>query len=276
MITRFSPIKSKTLLLISVLSVGITACASVKKSETTYDSGRVKVKIYQPSSRNTNLKKSTIIITPPTGGSTFLEHNYSVNLASRGFKVIRVLKWQGQDEYNLDLRVHKRLFEKAQAAIKTVIVENPSESFGILGTSVGGLHAAIALGRNPEIKVGVIIVAGAPLSEVIAFSDQSVMKDYREKRMKIHNLSTTEQYAKALEQTDLPKYPDYYEAYKNKQILFVLASEDEIVPTEQQEKLIRILSPEQKIEFESGHVWTILKNWFFHRDEITDFFDKSL
>lgn len=267
--------QSRSVLLI-LSSISLLACASVESRSLTYDDNKVNVEVYKSTKKTEKKKNATIIITPPTGGSTPLEHSYSIRLAQKGFKVVRMLKWEGQGEKSLDLSIHKKLLEKAQLAIKTVMKNNPSEKYGILGTSVGGMHATLALARNPEIKTGVIIAAGAPFSEVIAFSNQSALKEYREKRIKKYNFTSIEKYEEALRQTNIPKIEDYKADFRNKNILFVLATEDQTVPTKQQKKLLKALHPKEKFEIESGHLWSILKNWLFNKDEITNFIDTNL
>ncbi len=191
-----TPMPTFLTVLLTVGTLISCSCSSVEMKRMTYSPYQVEAKIYQ-------LKKpkpvtSVIIVMPPTGGPTYLEHSYSKSLANKGFKVISVQNWEGLDK------------------------------------------AAISLGQIKQIDVAVIIAAGAPVSEVIATSNESSLASYRKKRFKKYGFKETEEYEKALKQTKILNPIDFKDVYTNKKVMFVKAKKDKTVNSENQEKLIKL------------------------------------
>jgi hypothetical protein len=62
---------------------------------------------------------------------------------------------------------------------------------------------------------------------------------------------------------------------KNKTVGVVIATKDETVPTKTQKQLIDYFHPTKVITIDSGHVWTVVKTWLFHTQELVDFFGED-
>ena len=156
---------------------------------------------YEHKRANTN----TIIIVPPTGGTNILDRNYGETLCAKGSDVFILEHLTDDNEHSLDLNIHQRFYERAQKAIGLTLKNINSSFVGILATSVGAIHAAIATHHFNRIQAAFLIVGGAPISEVIAFSDQDVLVQARKKRFE--TMSFTSQQAKIWPWSLLPMTP---------------------------------------------------------------------
>lgn len=218
---------------------------------------------------------STILIIPPTGGVNFLDKSYARYLCRKGFNAIILKKWTHDDEVNYDLGIHQRFYERTQKAISLVLEQTPNTSFGILGTSVGGIHASVAIKLHKKLKAAFIIVGGAPIASVIAHSNQKAMIEAKAKRFEMFNFKSTEEYESALSKEILLD-PFKLTANEEKKVAMVLAENDLTVPSKLQNKLKENLNPEQVFNFSNNHFWTIIKSWLFLKPNIAQFFNHTL
>lgn len=218
--------------------------------------------------------KKHIIIIPPTGGTNFLDRSYARNFCSEGFNVSILSHWSMNDEISYDLSIHQRFYSRAQRSIGMILNDlPPDEEVGILGTSVGGLHAAIAIGQFERIRSAFVITAGAPITGIIAHSDQEAMKKAWTKRQEMYGFKTKEEYITALKEAI--KLAPRSMKESNKRLGMVIATKDKTVPTRYQEELKEMWQPEKLITFDRNHFLGIVFTWAFKSKEIIDFFKKE-
>ena len=217
--------------------------------------------------------KSYIIIIPPTGGTNFIDRSYAKGLCQRGHHVYILAHWTGLDEINMELEIHRRLYARAYRAIGVVLELVPKEAkVGILGTSVGGLHAAIAASRYTQITSSMIILGGAHIPSIIANSDQKAMVDAWKERQKRYGFKNKTEYIEALSQVIELEAFDRAMISPPKKFGMVISTGDQTVPTANQERLKSLWLPEHVIYKDSGHFWSILSTWLFEKNFIYDFF----
>ena len=220
---------------------------------------------------------NTILILPPTGGTNLIDRSYARLFCAEGFNVYILDKYKGYDEYNLDLDIHKRYYGRTQRAVDLILGQIPGDnSVGILGTSVGALHAAIAIGRVDRIRNGLIITGAADIAATIVDSDQGVMKDAREKRNKMFGFKNRDEYYNELKK-HIELDPLFYASnFPGKKISMVIATKDTTVPVANQILLKDIAKPTHVMELNDDHFWAIMKTWVFHRKfVISSFSDKN-
>jgi hypothetical protein len=218
--------------------------------------------------------QKTLIIVPPTGGTNYLDMNYGKYFCTEGFDVFVLDHWTLHDEVSFDLEVHDRFYSRAQRAIDLVLENINTPFVGILGTSVGGLHTAVAMAQHSRLDAAFVITGGISIPEVVVTSDQKAMTDAKEKRQKMYGFKTDEEYLKALTKV-MPLDPLNFPAPKGKDLGMVIATEDTTVPTKTQENLRNFWQPEAVIELSNGHFWGIVKTWLFHKKDVIAFFEKS-
>jgi len=216
--------------------------------------------------------KKAILIIPPTGGVNFIDKSYAKSLCESGLKAVIIKNWTGDDEYNLELAIHTRFYRRAQKAIAMTVLKYKRYVLGILGTSVGGLHAAIATSRFREITSSFLIVAGGNIPEIIANTTQEVLKDAKEKRFKMFNFKSNQEYISALEKV-VPFEPlNLPVPSRTKKIGMVISTNDHVVPSLNQEKLRTHWSPKTVWRTWFGHKAAVVKTWLFSTQKIIDFF----
>lgn len=216
----------------------------------------------------------SVIIMPPTGGTNYLDIRYATSLCSEGVSAHIINSWSIPEE-GIDLNMHQRFYESGQKAIELVMDELGEDKFGILGTSIGGLHAVNAVSLHPRIQSGMLVTWGGPHYRVISRSTQQAMVDLKAARFKEFGYKEDSAY-----EADLSKAISYDpfvlpKDFKGKKLGMVLATDDQVVPTELQKELIELWKPSQLIEVNGAHKAAIIKTFVFHSREVVSFF-KSL
>lgn len=214
----------------------------------------------------------SVLILPPTGGTNYIDRGYAEILCKNGFDVVILERWSDDDEFSLDLEIHERFYERAQKAIGIALENIKTPFVGVLGTSIGAIHTAIAVPRFEKINAAFSITGGAELSNIIALSEQSILVDVRKKRFKIHGYKNDEEYIEALK-PHIPYEPMKMPLPAKKPSLgMVLAMKDTVVPTYTQNLLRQLWSPQTVLEIPSNHTCSIVNTWLFQRQKIVDFF----
>lgn len=217
----------------------------------------------------------TLIILPPTGGSNYLDRSYAKSFLKTGYDVIIIERWTGMLEEATDLELHQRLYTRAQQAIKIVLVEIKTSYIGLLGTSVGALHAAVAAGSQDQIDAIFIIAGGAPITQVIVHSDHKDMVKLKKSRKQRYGFANDTEYLQALDKA-FHLEPLKLDLKLNSKALGVaIAENDTTVPTAEQMKLIEFWKPGTVIRYDNNHFWGIVKTWLFEDDAIIEFFEKN-
>ena len=152
------------------------------------------------------------------------------------------------------------------AAIKYVSqkVDSNREIY-LLGTSLGGIFSALYIPFDKRVTKSIFVVAGAPLSQVVAYSDQEQLIKFRKKRMSHYNLSTVKDYENFLIENIKFEPFDYLKRRTLPKSYFFIARSDKIVPTRFQRKLMREFPNRNSYEFWGGHVGSIVKFGLFQK-----------
>ncbi len=260
-----------TCLFLVSISFGCSHLKRFDKFSITEKNFHVQTMVYKPNEPNQN----TVIIIPPTGGVNYIDKSYAKQLQKKGAQVIIVTSWTGDQESNVDLKLHQRLHARAMKAIGLVLETIPSDqTVSILGASLGGIYTSVAVEVFDRIDKAFVIAAGVPIPDVISVSNNSGMEELRKKRKKQMNFKTSKEYADAihsvfeLDPLDLPT------KHENKKLGMIVLLDDKSVPTVNQIKLKEHWKPVYYKEFHLSHFWGIVKTWWSYSDEVTDFLVK--
>jgi hypothetical protein len=224
--------------------------------------------------------RASVVILPPTGGETFIDRGYARSLCRRQVIGVIVKHWSHDTEAGMDLETHDRGFARGIVAIRRVkhwiLAERPKGKLGILGTSVGGLYAGLALSVDPDFSAGSLIVAGAPLATILARSTLPAVVKQRETRMKAFSIASQEEYEERLaREIDL----DMLKAgnlLSSRPMLMIRSSIDTVVPASTQEVLWNAAGSPDGLVYSSNHKWSIVRAYFFQRARIARFFSEVL
>ncbi len=267
------------IVLLILFVVTLESCATAagardcRDNSRRYTEGQMGVDVTLYSAENPSDK--SILIMPPTGGKTILEKRYAADFCKAGFDVYILESWSGLGESATDLDLHQRLYGRGQQAISLVLTDVKSAYIGMLGTSVGGLHAAVAASYQPRLDAVFVITGGAPIGEVVVASDQKAMQELYEARKKRYGFTDRAENVRALEKSLQLEPMKLGDGYKKKVLGMAIATEDTTVPTESQRKLEHYWKPQTVIELSHGHFWGIVNTWVFHSKDVRRFFEES-
>lgn len=219
--------------------------------------------------------EKTLLIIPPTGGTNTIDISYGKNFCKAGYQVAVLNDWTNKEERVIDLELHQRFYTKAQKAISLVLAETKTPFIGMLGTSVGALHAAISANTIPQLDAVYLIVGGANIAEVIVGSDQEAMIELKAERKMKYGFKTDQEIIQAIDHVFKLEPLAQGSLYKNKDIGMVIAENDLTVPTEYQIKLRDFYQPKEILLLPNNHFWAIISTWLFHEDQVLEFFEDS-
>jgi dienelactone hydrolase len=242
--------------------------------------GSIQLKLYRPAGLAEHAPDArTVIIIPPTGGETGLDRLDADRLCGNGFQAALVEHWDGDTIAELDLDMHDRGALRSLAAIRHVIEylkpAGPGK-LGILGTSVGAIQSALALGYEPRIGAGMFIVGGGGMSEIIASSSEATLTRLREDRKKAFGYASNPEYLQALQAHIHVEPLDFVGMSGNKKVMMMIATQDITVPTKNQNDLRRAYEDPFVLTHDADHVHTIVYTSTFKFGQVLEFFARSL
>lgn len=257
----------------SLESLKLTALDPVTK-----DPGETKATIYRSPFARKSSPAKTILLLPPTGGENALDRGYANTLCLAGFKVVLISGWASDDEVSLDLGMHDKGALRVLTAVRRMVdylQASGAGPIGILGTSVGAMGSALALGYDARIKAGVLIVGGVGMAEIIARTDEPGAAKLRAARLKHHGFKNLEDYEAALRARILIEPADFANYSGTKRVLAFNGTLDSTVPLKNQRDLARVFGAKAE-DYEGDHGQTILRTFAFKQKAILDFFGESL
>jgi hypothetical protein len=141
---------------------------------------------------------------------------------------------------------------------------------------MGALFTAVTMSVEPRFKAVMLVVAGSPMSEILATSRQMNVRKLRRDRMRANNFATELEYQAALEQameidldslvTGKPKMP----------LKMIIATDDGSVPSKTQLQLWEAFGRPENLKVDSGHPHTVIKTFLSHSKVVRRFFNKHM
>ena len=222
------------------------------------------------------MSEKSLLIMPPTGGTNYIDSSYAREFCADGYDVFVANSWTDDTGKSTDLEIHQGFYSRMLNAVELILAENKSPFVGVLGTSLGGLYAAVATSKIERFDAVFTIVAGIPITEVIVNSDQPAMRNLANARREKYGFANDQDYLTGLEKAfTLEPIEQKNNFHIGKDLGVVIAENDTTVPTKQQHQLRDFWKPQKLISLETSHFWGIVRTWLFHDDEIVEFFDKS-
>lgn len=240
--------------------------------------GFVQARVYDPLRAADRELGRTVLVLPPTGGENKLDQGYANTLCSSGFRAVIVQTWFRQTESTLDMSMHDNGAVRSLAAIRHVLdwlKPARNTQVGILGTSVGALSSALALGFDARLNSAALIVGGVRMPDIIARSTEQGATSLREARMKAYGFRTIDDYVAAMREHVKIEPADFVDFSGPKKVLAFVGTRDVTVPTENQLELVRDFAA-QSDEYAGDHLQTILNTFAWKRGKIVGFFEKNL
>ena len=217
----------------------------------------------------------TILIFPPTGRTNYIDKSYARTFCDEGYNAVIMSQWSQDEGDDGDLGSHQRYYERAQRVLRMVLAQTKTPFVGLLGTSLGGLFASMGASLYPQINATFVIVAGAPISSVIAYSDQTPLMELYNRRQAEFGFKNRAEYAAALKQRIQYEPLSMPRPVPTMHLGMVIAEDDTVVPTDFQKTLADFWKPQTLISVSGGHMYSIIKTWLLHSSKIVDFFNRS-
>jgi hypothetical protein len=246
---------------------------SCKTNDVKFGTGELQVKITSYKQDPKSFK--SVIILPPTGGTNIIDKSYAKKFCASGFDVYVVNGWTDDQEAKSDLNIHQHYYSRAQKALSLTLDNIHTPFIGLIGTSLGALHASVAANTQTKIDSVFIIVGGAPIAEVIVTSKEEAMVKLKAERKKLFGFMSDSENIAAIGKVFSLEPMNQGQLYKTKDIGMSIATEDNVVRSENQNKLKNFFKPQTVINLSNDHFWGILNTWLFHDSEIINFFETS-
>lgn len=236
----------------------------------------VKVKYMRPQGRG---PFPVVLVIPTIAGETFVEPLAAANLCHAGIASV-IADINGQQEpsvypgwENLDAR-----FRFAVQSARNIVdylswkPEIDKSKIGIMGSSLGGITAALISAVEPRIKASVIIAGGGNLPEIGAYSMQPEVVKVREQRMSMLSLSSQQVYELEMRKHSLLDPIFFVRKDMRDQVLQVVVVDDVRVPAMTQQELWEAFGKPTRWVYNGGHIPSIVSFAFFNSSEPVNFF----
>lgn len=217
----------------------------------------------------------TMFIFPPTGGTNTVDKSYASQFCKKGFQVQILDSWTQDQETEIDFEIHQSFYSKAQKAMVLALAQSKTKFNGLIGTSVGGLHASISASLQDRLDAVFVITAGTPIAEVVVYSDQKAMQGLNKRRKEKFQTTSDADQIQRIGQAFKLEPTTLGDGFRTKDLGVSIATKDTVVPVELQNKLRDFWKPKKEIYIKNDHFWGIIKTWLFHSDEILEFFEQS-
>lgn len=230
-------------------SLSVFGCEVTNLTLTSVDpvSGKpfeLKYKEFKPKQNSDLHQNKQVVILPPIGGTTLLEDRYAKKVCAKGVNAYVFVNWTDDMEESVDdLAVHNRGTLRGLHAVE-IFLDNYTKPTRILGTSLGGLYAGIAVGKFGLIEKAAIIASGTNLPQILATSSLSPLKSLKQKRYEIFKFSSEDDYAQEVKKHLSVEASDFKYSLINKKLLFFRTRSDTVIRPEFQDELINLFSKE--------------------------------
>ena len=248
----------------------LTACQTMNIHHSTLKDKNFQVDITQYESISKCQKQRSIIIMPPTGGTNLIDKSYAKIFAKNCFNAYIINSWTLKEFDINDMKMHDYFYRTGLKSIQMLVDHIGEESINLLGTSVGALHTAIAVGKISQIKRAFTIVGGGDITKIVVQSSQKAMMKLKKERYKKYQFKNDQEYINKL--SGFIPYKPLELNIQNKKLGMVISINDPVVPNSLQVELADYWQPETLIKSKSGHKATVLKTWIFHSKKILNFF----
>ncbi|MBL7714810.1 MAG: hypothetical protein JNL01_05030 [Bdellovibrionales bacterium] len=226
-----------------------------------------KGKVYDP--------EKTVILFPSTANMTVLDKIQAARLCGIGVRVLVLKDWKF-DQVELSRLDYFNVILQNGIVFADAVMGRYKGTFGVMGSSLGGVVASVVKGIRPKIGPAVLLVAGAGLPELLAYTVSAQWVKVQEAQMAA--LGTTD---RAVLQAELAKVIVYEPAQvadpsQSKMIRFVGGDQDKKVFTKNQYQLWEAWGKPQYLFFNFGHVTSIVLSELFFSGSHARFLKRRL
>ncbi|MBI2603525.1 MAG: hypothetical protein HYW48_10775 [Deltaproteobacteria bacterium] len=217
---------------------------------------------YQTTLVNPGEKAPLVFLYANIYGITPLEQSIAHYFTHRG---ISVVVSHYMDETNMYVLENYILSLLNTVRVSLALVDHFSErqdvdssQMGAVGASYGGIRSLYHMAMDARIKAGVLMVAGAPVEEVMAHSELPTVIQIRHRQMQSAGISTIEDYLKILRSQIIVDIGDLLCQRKTEDFYLFIAKNDRFVHSRYQWNLWDILDHPKHESRPYGHAGTAI------------------
>ncbi len=220
-----------------------------------------------------------ILIQPVIRGITPVELGLAKFFASEGYHAFISKIPEDISDTNRPMSDFDNFLLRATAAVRSQLdvlgarPEVDENKIAAIGSSLGGIRTTLLLGVDPRPRAAMIYVAGGDIPYILANTDQELLVNYRNHRMRTDGISSLKEY-EARVRSHMEVDPLALAPYiKSDRVQMVISQNDLTVPTSKQYELWSALGRPKAEIVGAGHVGSVITS-YFHRKKILQFFKK--
>lgn len=213
-----------------------------------------------------------MMIIPPLGGMTRVDKDLASYFANKGNNVIIAINPENIADVNRPVEDIDGFLIRTTVAMRILLDFAEDQKYidtskvGAFGASLGGIRLLTLIGVDDRIDASVVYVGSGNIPEVLANSEQSVIKNYREYKMKELNLSDQSQYLDLLKQNVTVEPLDSTNYYDPENVFLKISNKDTSVPTVNQWETQKAIGTPWYKQTNNGHVRAVIDTMFFKSD----------
>lgn len=224
-------------------------------------------------------KRPLVLIQPVIRGITPVELGLAKFFASEGYHAFISKIPEDISDTNRPMSDFDNFLLRATAAVRSQLdilaarSEVDESKIAAIGSSLGGIRTTLLLGVDPRPRAAMIYVAGGDIPYILANTDQELLVNYRNYRMRTDGISSLKEYenrVRAQMEVDPLELAPYI---KTDRLQMVISQNDLTVPTSKQYQLWSALGRPKAEIVGAGHVGSVITS-YFHRKKILQFFQK--
>lgn len=225
-------------------------------------------------------KRPLVVIFPAIGGVTVIETYMAKYLAKKGINAVIAVLTENISDPERPTTDMDGFLIRTSVSVRILLdhmLEQPEideRKVGVFGCSLGGIRSLLLTGVDSRIKSAVAFVGGGNVAEIIAKSEQAIIKKYREIRMKIEGIETNDEFLDHLQRV-ITVDPIYFAGNApTDRILMIISDNDEKVPSANQFELWEALGRPEHHIIHLNHVRSVISS-MYSKKRTRRFFHKS-
>jgi dienelactone hydrolase len=222
----------------------------------------------------------TILIIPVLGGGYYFSKSSARYLVKRGMSCLRFERTTDPLDPQKGLHHTETVLRHAiidiRRVVDWVVQRNPGNStpIGVMGISMGAIVAALALQVEPRIGAGALILGGADIAAILAWSREDRVVRFREAVMQASRMSLDEfhdEAARIMVPVDALTYRGRADPNR---ILMVNGLFDRVIPSSSSKNLWEAMGRPLWFQMPTGHysaallLWHIRYRTFLHFQKV--------
>lgn len=225
--------------------------------------------LYKTNARGSN---PLIMIVPPLGGMTRVDKDLAIFFANKGINSIIAINPENIADVNRPVEDIDGFLIRTTVAMRLLMDFAEDQKYidttqiGAFGASLGGIRLLTLIGVDDRVDASVVYVGSGNVPEVLANSQQTVIKNYREYKMKELNIATDQEYLDLL-QANVTIDPLNNISYFDPDNVFLkISNKDTSVPTVNQWETQKAINTPHYETTNNCHVRAVIDAMFFKTD----------